>query len=422
MSDIGTQKHIVRKSFGKLKGIMSVPNLIEVQSKSFNDFVQLDYLPSERLPIGLAKVLQDTFPIEYEDKMSLEYVSYELGDWSCTCGKLTGIENRYTWTAPSGETGQSRLTSEQLKRGYRYISCQNCLSQVRLEMPIDVDECRSSGQTYSLPLRIKIQLVAWDIDQNGNKSVRDIKEQNIFFSEIPVMAALFERDDRFMLGDQGTFLINGVDRVVVSQLHRSPGVVFSRSKKVNDLRGRPYYLARIIPMRGSWMDFEFDNNDLLYVRIDKKKKILVTTFLQALGVPKEEIISLFYDFEHVYLDKGKLFKKIDKNLVGQRIEKGMLPEKFEAGLVGRRVNAEILKQLKDAKIDKLKIKEANLLNRVVSQDLLDPETGEILLSVGEVFSEDHLSLLKQHKELEFEFIAPFGSVLQPTIAMTLAHD
>ncbi|OGB97940.1 DNA-directed RNA polymerase subunit beta [candidate division TM6 bacterium RIFCSPHIGHO2_12_FULL_36_22] len=422
MSDIGTQKHIVRKSFGKLKGIMSVPNLIEVQSKSFNDFVQLDYLPSERLPIGLAKVLQDTFPIEYEDKMSLEYVSYELGDWSCTCGKLTGIENRYTWTAPSGETGQSRLTSEQLKRGYRYISCPNCLSQVRLEMPIDVDECRSSGQTYSLPLRIKIQLVAWDIDQNGNKSVRDIKEQNIFFSEIPVMAALFERDDRFMLGDQGTFLINGVDRVVVSQLHRSPGVVFSRSKKVNDLRGRPYYLARIIPMRGSWMDFEFDNNDLLYVRIDKKKKILVTTFLQALGVPKEEIISLFYDFEHVYLDKGKLFKKIDKNLVGQRIEKGMLPEKFEAGLVGRRVNAEILKQLKDAKIDKLKIKEANLLNRVVSQDLLDPETGEILLSVGEVFSEDHLSLLKQHKELEFEFIAPFGSVLQPTIAMTLAHD
>ena len=181
MSDIGTQKRIVRKSFAKLKGIMSVPNLIEVQSKSFNDFVQLDFLPSERLHMGLEKVLQDTFPIEHEDKMSLEYVSYELGDWSCTCGKLTGSENRYRWTAPSGETGMSRLTSEQLKKGFKYLTCSNCLSRVRLEMPIDVAECRTSGQSYSLPLRVKIQLVAWDVDQDGNKSVRDIKEQNIFF-------------------------------------------------------------------------------------------------------------------------------------------------------------------------------------------------------------------------------------------------
>ena len=422
MSDIGTQKRIVRKSFAKLKGIMSVPNLIEVQSKSFNDFVQLDFLPSERLHIGLEKVLQDTFPIEHEDKMSLEYVSYELGDWSCTCGKLTGSENRYRWTAPSGETGMSRLTSEQLKKGYKYITCSNCLSRVRLEMPIDVAECRTSGQSYSLPLRVKIQLVAWDVDQDGNKSVRDIKEQNIFFSDVPVMAALYEEDGRFMLGDQGTFLINGVDRVVVSQLHRSPGVVFSRSKKVNDLRGRPYYLARIIPMRGSWVDFEFDNNDLLYVRIDKKKKVLVTTFLQALGVPRDEIISLFYDFERVEFTKGELYKALDDNLIGQRLEKGMLSEKLESGLVGRRVTAEILKKLKAAKVTKLNVKEGALLNRVVSQDVLDPETGEILLSVGEVFSEDHLPLLKQHKELVFEFISQNGSVLQPTIALTLAHD
>ena len=115
------------------------------------------------------------------------------------------------------------------------------------------------------------------------KVVQDIKEQDIFFADVPVMGDLYEEDGSFNLGNLGTFLINGVDRVVVSQLHRSPGVVFSQSKKVKDLRGRPYYFARIIPMRGSWLDFEFDSNDYLYVRIDKKKKILVTTFFQALG-------------------------------------------------------------------------------------------------------------------------------------------
>ena len=132
----------------------------------------------------------------------------------------------------------------------------------------------------------------------------------------------------------GTFLINGVDRVIVSQLHRSPGVVFSQSKKIKDFRGRPYYLARIIPMRGSWLDFEFDSNDYLYVRIDKKKKLLVTTFLQALGIARDEIIPLFYNFDTITYEKGEFFRKVDESLIGQRLEKGMLPEKDEKAFVG----------------------------------------------------------------------------------------
>src|SRR5476649_2402899 len=294
MSTVDIGKGNIRKSFGKIKDIVPVPNLIEIQSSSFNDFVQLDYLSDERQLIGLEKVLKDVFPIEYEDKMSLEYVSYELGSWACTCGKLAGIENRYQWSCSSCKKSDCSRLDEDLackfckKKSARYKTCSNCLSRVVVKLALPLDECRSSGQTFAMPLKIKIQLISWAKDDAGKKVVHDIKEQDIFFADIPVMADLYEDRGRFKLGNLGTFLINGVDRVIVSQLHRSPGVVFSQSKKIKDYRGRPYYLARVIPMRGSWLDFEFDSNDICYVRIDKKKKILVTTFLQALGIPRDQ--------------------------------------------------------------------------------------------------------------------------------------
>ena len=300
MSNVLISKSTLRKQYGKIKDVVPVPNLIEIQSTSFNDFVQLDYLPQERKLIGLEKVLRDIFPIEYEDKLSLEYVSYELGRWACTCGKLTGIESRYQWSCSSCKKSDcSRLSKDQActfckEKTARYITCSNCLVRATVHTPLTLDECRTSGQTFSMSLRIKVQLISWTTNNEGNKIVRDIKEQDIFFADFPVMADLYEEQGRFKLGNLGTFLINGVDRVVVSQLHRSPGVVFSQSKKVKDFRGRPYYLARIIPMRGSWIDFEFDSNDILYVRIDKKKKLYVTTFLQALGFSRDEIIPLFY--------------------------------------------------------------------------------------------------------------------------------
>lgn len=237
MSNTGMGTQIIRRTFGKIKDIVSVPNLIEVQSKSFNDFVQLDYLPEERQNIGLEKVLRDVFPIDYEDKISLEYVSYELGHWACTCGQLTGILNRYSWSCSScKKTGCSHLSDGITcplcqKRSARYETCANCLSRVVVQMPMPLDVCRSGGQTFSMPLKIKIQLINWAHDENGVKSVRDIKEQDIFFADLPVMSDLYEAAGRFHLGSLGTFLINGVDRVVVSQLHRSPGVVFSQVKK-----------------------------------------------------------------------------------------------------------------------------------------------------------------------------------------------
>jgi len=428
MSYLDRSKQVVRKSFGKLKDIVPVPNLIEVQSKSFNDFVQLDYLPEERFPTGLEKVLRDIFPIDYEGKMSLEYVSYQLGDWACTCGKLTGIVNRYSWTCLACKaSGCSRINEHmqcpKCKKDdvVRYRVCPACLTRVCLKLPMTVDECRSSGQTFALPLRITVQLIGWNVDVEGSRSVRDIKEQDIFLADIPVMADLYEDEGRYKLGDQGTFLINGVDRVVVSQLHRSPGVVFSQSKKASDLRGRPYYLARIIPMRGSWIDFEFDNNDLLYVRIDKRKKLLVTTFLQALGIPRDEIISKFYSSDAIYVEKDSFKKKLNDNLIGQRLEADMLPKSFE-GFVGRRITKNLLKQLHEAKIDHLELKKNLLLNKVFSKDVVDTETGEVLAGQGEPFTEDHFDKFKKHEGLSFELIASYGYVFQPTIALTLAHD
>ena len=428
MSSLQLGAHIIRKSFGKIKDIVQVPDLIEIQSKSFNDFVQLDKLPSERKMIGLEKVLKDIFPIDYNDKMSLEYVSYELGSWSCTCNKLTGIINRYTWHCSSCKKSDCSRLNDNLecpfckKNTARYKTCSNCLSRVTVQLPLTLEECRSSGQTFSMPLKIKIQLITWDINPSGQKVVRDIKEQDIFFADLPVMANLYEQDGVFKLGNLGTFLINGVDRVVVSQLHRSPGVVFAQSKKVKDVRGRPYYIARIIPMRGSWLDFEFDSNDLLYVRIDKKKKLLVTTFLQALGVSRDQIIPMFYNFDKINLHNNEFFKKVNTNLIGQRLEKGMIPEKEGAPFIGVRITKEILNQLKNVGIDKLALKKSHLINRVFAADVIDPDTGEIIIEQGQVVTEDLLSLLQKHKNLEFDLIASSGYVFQPTIALTLTQD
>src|SRR5579872_7066894 len=368
------RKGTIRKSFSKIEDIVPVPNLIEIQSSSYNDFVQLDYLPEERTNSGLEKVLKDIFPIEHDTHVSLEYVSYEIGNWSCTCGKLTGIENRYKWHCSScKKTGCSRLDSnfscpKCKKESAQDDRCKNCLSRVVLQLAMTPEECRISGQTFSLQLKIKIQLVSWEKDASDNKVIRDIKEQNIFFADLPVMIDIYEEGGRCKVGNLGTFVINGVDRVIVSQLHRSPGVVFSQSKKVKDYRDRPYYLARIIPMRGSWLDFEFDSNDLLYVRVDKKKKLLVTTFLQALGYTRNEIISLFYKFDTVQGEKGRFFRTVNDALIGQRIEKGMLPEVHEKGLLGRRVTKEILTKLKKLGIKEFELKKSSILNRVTGKD------------------------------------------------------
>lgn len=434
MSDLRVSRENVRRAFGKIGDSTPVPDLIEIQSSSFNEFVQLDYLPEERKAIGLEKVLRDVFPIDYEGKLSLGYVSYELGNWACTCGKLTGIENRYQWQCSDcGKSGCCRLDKQMAcplcKKGTaRYKVCPNCLSRVVVKLAMNTDECRLSGQTFSMPLKIKVQLINWESTgegqpvENAERTVHDIKEQDLFFADIPVMTELYEEDGQFKLGNLGTFIINGVDRVIVSQLHRSPGAVFSQSKKVKDFRGRPYYLARIIPMRGSWIDFEFDSNDHLYVRVDKKKKVLITTFLQALGIARDQIISLFYECEKVYFENEEFYSLVNKSLVGKRLEKGMIPEKHEKAFLGKRLTLELIEELLAANVKQLVLRKASLLNRVIGKDLLDPVTGEVLIEQGHVLNEEDFDLFVKFKQIELDLIQSSGYVFQPTIAMTLVQD
>ena len=412
---------ILRKSFRKNKSLVSVPNLIEVQSDSFNDFVQLDFLPEERKNSGLEKAFKDIFPIECGPKISLDYVSYELGTWACSCGSLTGIANRYTWKdSVTGKTGCSRLDGSSKTK--RYIVCTTCHSRVVLSIPFSVQDCRDSEKTFAFPLKVKVQLITWDIDEQGVKTIHDIKEQDVYFADVPVMVDSYERQGRYMLGSFGTFIINGVDRVVVSQLHKSSGVVFSKSKKTKDLRGRPYFFARIIPMRGSWLDFEFDTNDCLYVRIDKKKKVLVTTFLQALGVSREEILPKFYGSDIVYSDGVSFYKQLAASVLGLQIIKGMLPAGIEEDFVGVKITQEVIDALQKISVDRLIISSALLLNKVARVDILDNTTGEVLVEQGSTLSEDILQELLHHKNLVIDLINSYGHSFLPTIAISLSQD
>ncbi|MCX5923605.1 MAG: DNA-directed RNA polymerase subunit beta [Candidatus Dependentiae bacterium] len=412
---------VLRKSFRKSKSLVPVPNLIEVQSDSFNEFVQLDFLPEERKNIGLEKAFRDIFPIECGPKISLDYVSYELGTWACSCGGLAGITNRYTWKdSVTGKMGCSRL--DRSSKTKRYIVCATCHSRVELSIPFSVQDCRDSEKTFAFTLKVKVQLITWDIDEQENKTIHDIKEQDVYFTDVPVMVDSYERNGQYRLGSQGTFVINGVDRVVVSQLHKSSGVVFSKSKKTKDLRGRPYYFARIIPMRGSWLDFEFDTSDCLYVRIDKKKKVLVTAFLQALGISREEILPKFYDADIIHADNGIFYKKLDANLIGLQIVKDMLPAGIEADFVGTKVTEETLKSLTDLGIDRVITPSILLLHKVARTDIVDPSTGEIIVEQGEALTEDSFLELAKHKNIVLDLVNSHGYTFQPTIATSLSND
>ena len=237
-----TEKKSVRKSFGKLKEILSIPNLIEVQKKSYKEFLTRSEERESILQKGLDSVFKNIFPIEeLSDKATLEYISFKL------------------------------------------------------EKPkFNVDECRQRDLTYSSSLKPTLRLVIYDIDPETNtKQILSAKEQEVYMGDIPLMTP------------SGTFVINGVERVVVNQMHRSPGVFFDHDKGKTHASGKLLFNCRIIPNRGSWLDFEFDAKDFLYFRIDRKRKIPITTFLYALGYGKNDMLNLFYDFKIFHFDKAK---------------------------------------------------------------------------------------------------------------------
>src|SRR5437667_2689068 len=300
-----------RINFSKIPTVIEIPNLIEVQCRSYERFLQMDLLPSEREDGGLQAVFNSVFPItDVRGISQLDFVDYSIGNWECKCGHLRGLHHLRSTCKNCGST----VKTDPFKMGDVLCTkcgtfnknvpdfCDKCGDPVALQLKYNVTECQERGMTFAAPLKVTIRLTIYEKDSDaGQRTIRDIKEQEVYFGEIPLMT------------ENGTFVINGTERVIVSQLHRSPGVFF----ETND--AKTYFLGKIIPYRGSWVEFEYDTKNLLYVRIDRKRKFLASIFLRALGLKNDaEILRTFYTVDRINLRKGQLLWQVSPNIVGTK--------------------------------------------------------------------------------------------------------
>ncbi|MBI5492077.1 MAG: DNA-directed RNA polymerase subunit beta [Deltaproteobacteria bacterium] len=338
-----TNGQVLRKDYSRIGKVVSMPNLIEVQKKSFVQFLQLDLKPEERKDVGLQTVFKSAFPIkDFSGNASLEFVKYAL------------LEPKYT-----------------------------------------VDECHQKGMTYASPIKILVRLIMWDRDlETGAQSIRDIKEQEVYFGEIPLMT------------DNGSFIINGTERVIVSQLHRSPGVFFELEKP-KGFTGKVLYTARVIPYHGSWLDFEFDQKDWLYVRIDKRRKMPATILLKALGYSVEEMLNYFYPSEEIVLENKKIMKSVEPDyLVGQKASRDIKDAATGEVIVkkDRKFTRLVIKKLVSAGIKYIPVEVEDIVGRIASRDIVDPNTGEVILECNQVLTRDKLDEISRRDIKSFKLL------------------
>jgi len=314
-----TNKYVQRISFSRIFSPVEVPDLLEIQKKSYKTFLQIDQLPENRKNIGIQAAFKSIFPIsDFKETAILDFVSYSLGDWLCKCGALLGIENSMPVCKHCGavlsaesETGNDSVCSECHEKGtVIYKTCELCGDRVRLKINNSPEECLDKGFDYSIPLKVKLRLALYGENKNGEKVIRDVKEQEIFFGEIPYMT------------DKGTFIINGTERVVVSQLQRSPGVYFMPGKS------RGEFTAKIIPARGAWIELE-EKLNLLQVRLDKKtKRINITTFIKAMGLADDaEILKRFYTIVPAKVQNGIFYFQNSRFLKDNKLTASVLDQK-----------------------------------------------------------------------------------------------
>jgi DNA-directed RNA polymerase subunit beta len=352
-----------RKTFAKLKQVIEIPNLIDIQKRSYDKFLQIDVPLEKREDIGLQGVFKSVFPIkDFSETSSLEFVSYNL------------------------------------------------------EKPkYDVDECRARGMTFAAPIKVVIRLVVWDVnEETGVQSIRDVKEQEVYFGEIPLMT------------DSGTFIINGTERVIVSQLHRSPGVFFDHDKGKTHSSGKLLYSARVIPYRGSWLDFEFDHKDILYVRIDRRRKLHATVLLRALGYSTEELLNYFYDTETIHFEPAKKYsRQVNYELlVGQRATRDIRNPKTKDILVkkNRKFTKGAIRKLQEEGVDVLPIDLDELVGKVSAKDVIDDSTGEVLLQCNEELTEAKLDELRERGVEKVEVLFIDNLNVGPYLRNTLLTD
>src|SRR5690606_9788354 len=275
----------------------------------------------------------------------------------------------------------------------------------------DVEECRQRGMTYAAPIKVTTQLMVYDTIEGGERIVRDIKEQEVYFGEIPLMT------------DTGTFIINGTERVVVSQLHRSPGVFFDHDKGKTHSSGKLLYSARVIPYSGSWLDFEFDHKDIVYVRIDRRRKMHATVLLRALGMSTQEILNFFYERETVFFGEDKFEKSVNFNLLaGQRATNDIVVDGEVLVRNGTKFTRAGIKKLTSAGVERVSLELAALIGRVSADDVIDEETGEVLLESNEEVTELTLERLREAGVKQFDVLFIDGLNVGPYLRDTLIAD
>lgn len=412
-----------RKNFARIPTVINIPNLIEIQKKSFEYFLQWDVDPNKREFRGLEEVFSDVFPIsDLNINARIEYAGFEVGIWECGCGEFKEL----------GGPG---------------VICLSCKQEVTYKGKHKLSECRQKGLSYSDPIKIMVRLVLFDrevIDVNARSlkdlkgrmiveevkrpktsktlisakteitneilkvledhkvptvtinTVREIKEQKIFLGEMP------------MMGPTGTFMINGVERVIVSQMHRSPGAFFSHDKGKSHVSGKILFSARIIPDRGSWVDFEFDIKDILYVKIDRRRKLPATILLQAFGMDTKTILETYYPIEKISISKDSRFFMNSKNLlIGFKVKEDVIDPKTDDVLLksGKKVSVTIAKKLKRmSRSTKVEIDPESLIGRYLFDEIIDPETGEIEVDSNQEITEDVFGVIKKNKLSEIKIL------------------
>ena len=429
-----------RVDFSKIYTTAQIPNLIEVQRESYNRFLQMDLIPEERDTIGLQSVFGSIFPVsDFRETATLEFVEYQIGNWQCKCGNLEGLEHLRANCKNCG----SKIKVDPFNpaevlcnncgtfNAVRPKLCPNCGEPVGLKHKHDQQECQERGMSYSVPLKVKIRLTVFDKDaETGVSTIRDIKEEDVFFGEIPLMT------------DNGTFIINGTERVIVSQLHRSPCVFFKGD--------RDEYLAKIIPYRGSWVEFEYDQKGILHARLGKRK-ILATIFLRALGLwlspqidmktvsdgileevvkgaeyGNAEILKLFYTTDEVEVEKGKVFVKVkaegDTNLVGMRAEETLKNKGEEVTRTGKKVTKAAMAELRTMKIARIEISTAELEGAFALDDVVNEETGEVIVESNGEIAAGKLQQLIEEGVSGFQVFFPKNDQIGEVIAATLRKD
>ena len=412
-----------RHSFGKIRTFLPLPNLIDVQRKSYVDFLQMDLLPEERQEVGLEAVFRSVFPFsDFRETCALEYVSYRIGEWKSRSGRLEGLQHlrfpcehcgrivkvkdaraNKVECAYCGHPNPNRVTIDEV-----------CGTPVELRQLYSVSECQERGYTYSVPLKVTFRLKVFDKENapTGKGApkewpIRDIKEEEVYFGEIPLMT------------ENGTFVINGTERVIVSQLHRSPGVFFTKD-------GAHTLIGKIIPYRGSWVEFEIDPKGLFGVRIDRKRKFAGTVFLRALGLESDEqILKKFYSPIGITYEKGKAVLRIPPDvLVKEELRHKHLRGLKKDGKIF--ADVKLTQDMRDAlargetvttTVDAAKIGRA-----LFAADVVDLGSGEVLFEAGTEIPEDLATTLSEKQATAVEAMFPDWEPIGETLIATLRKD